>query len=110
MNKENNNNSSFIVENHDDTYIYTLEGHNSSVNTIALNEYENELISLDIMANIKIWNNNIHYNFKFLNTSDNILYERNHVKKGDEHQFKKKISSTLQLLSIPEIRKILILW
>ena len=110
MNKENNNNSSLIVENHDDTYIYKLEGHNSSVNTIALNEYENELITLDIMANIKIWNNNNHYNFQSLNTSDNILYERNHVKKGDEHQFKIKISSTLQLLSIPEMRKILILW
>ena len=94
---------------HDDTCIYKLEGHNSSVNTIALNEYENELISLDIMGNIKIWDINNYYNFQSLNTSDNILYERNHVKKGDEHQFKKKkISSTLHLLSIPKMRKILI--
>ena len=94
---------------HDDTCIYKLEGHNSSVNTIALNEYENELISLDIMGNIKIWDINNYYNFQSLNTSDNILYERNHVKKGEENQFqKKKISSTLQLLSIPKMRKILI--
>ena len=53
MNKENNNNSSLIVENHDDPYIYKLEGHNSSVNTIALKEYENELISLNNMVILK---------------------------------------------------------
>ena len=47
MNKENNNNSSLIVKNHDDPFIYKLEGHNSSINTISLNEYEKELISLD---------------------------------------------------------------
>ncbi len=37
------------------------------------------------MNNIKIWNDNNYYNFQSLNTSDNILYERNHVKKSDEH-------------------------
>ena len=41
-------------------------------------------------GNIKIWNINNYYNFQSLNTSENILYERNNVKKGDEHQFKKK--------------------
>ena len=53
MNKENNNNSSLIFENHDDPCIYKLEGHNSSVNTIALKEYENELISLNNMVILK---------------------------------------------------------
>ena len=41
----------YIYDFHDDTYIYKLEGHNLSFNT--LNEYENELISLDIMVILK---------------------------------------------------------
>ena len=43
------------------------------------------------MNNIKIWNVNNHYNCQSLNTSDNILYEINLVKKGDENQFKKNL-------------------
>ena len=37
----------YIYDYYDDTCIYKLKGHNSSVNTISLNEYEKELISLD---------------------------------------------------------------
>ena len=42
-------------------------------------------------GNIKIWNINNYYNFQSLNSSDNILYEINLVKKGDENQFKKNL-------------------
>ena len=42
-------------------------------------------------GNIKICNINNYYNFQSLNSSDNILYEINLVKKGDENQFKKNL-------------------
>jgi len=53
-------------------HVYKLEGHYGSINTIICNEKENELISLDIFGNIKIWDTQILSCFQTISISENV--------------------------------------
>ena len=101
--------SIFIYDPYNEEHaIYKLNGHNWSINSISLNPYENELISMDILGNIKIWDINNYYNYQTINLNDSLLYELNHLKKSGGEINKKKISSNLYLLSLPKLKKILV--
>ena len=58
----------------DEHCIQKLEGHNWSVNSISFNKMNNELISIDINGNIKVWDLNNYYNFQTININEAIHY------------------------------------
>ena len=93
----------------DNAAIYKLKGHGWSINSIALNESENELISMDILGNVKVWDTSDFVNFQTMNINDN--YESiNSKKTTSELQAAgtKKISSNLRLIYMERTKRILI--
>ena len=61
--------------------IYKLKGHNGSVNSISLNPKINELVSIDILGTIKIWDTSKLICFQTININERILLEQNGVRK-----------------------------
>ena len=99
----------FVYEPYNNNAIYKLKGHNGSVCSLSLNQDLNELITIDICGIIKIWDTNNLTNFQTINTIDSLLIEQNHAKKSnDNFSIKKKIKSNVYLLSLQNIKKILI--
>ena len=93
------------------TCIYKLKGHNSSIKSMAMNEKENELITIDIMGNMKVWDLNSSTNFQTINIKDSVLIEQNHLKKLMEQNnltSNKNRTTNLHLISLPNVNKILI--
>ena len=91
--------------------VYKLKGHNSSIKSMALNEEENELITIDIMGNMKVWDLNTSSNFQTININDSVLIEQNHLKKLMEQNnlnVNKNKTTNLHLISLPNVNKILI--
>ena len=91
--------------------IYKLKGHKCSVNSIALNELNNELISIDISGIIKIWDITNFFNFQTINTNDASLMKSNNVNEREELYnkiYKKKISANLHIQTFPDLSKFLI--
>ena len=93
----------------EDSSIYQLKGHNSSVKSLSLNLENNELISIDINGNLKIWDTTIFMNFQTLNIYNSLIAEQGHSKKQAEQLVnKKKIMSNIHVLSLSNIKKILV--
>ena len=91
--------------------IYKLKGHKCSVNSIALNDLNNELISIDISGIIKIWDITNFFNFQTINTNDASLMKSNNVNEREELYnkiYKKKISANLHIQTFPDLSKFLI--
>ena len=91
--------------------IYKLKGHNGSINSLAINPSTGELISIDVLGIIKIWDTNLFINFQTINTNDALLLAQNHIKKPNEINSltnKKKISSNNFILSYQNLKKILV--
>ena len=89
------------------TCIYKLKGHNSSIKSMAMNEKENELITIDIMGNMKVWDLNSSTNFQTINIKDSVLIEQNHLKKLMEQNnltSNKNRTTNLHLISLPNVR------
>jgi WD40 repeat protein len=53
--------------------IYKLVGHNWSINSIAINSSDEELVSIDILGNIKLWDINTFFNFQTINLNESIV-------------------------------------
>ena len=88
----------------DNNSIYKLTGHNWSLNSIIAIEKESEIISLDILGNIKIWDSSNFLNFQTINLNETL-----EVKKTPVDSLKnKKLSSNLKMLYISKIKKILV--
>ena len=88
----------------DNNSIYKLTGHNWSLNSIISIEKESEIISLDILGNIKIWDSLNFLNFQTINLNETL-----EVKKTPVDSLKnKKLSSNLKMLYISKIKKILV--
>ena len=88
----------------DNTSIYKLSGHNWSLNSIISIEKESEIISLDILGNIKVWDSLNFLNFQTINLNETI-----EVKKSPADNIKnKKLSSNLKMLYISKIKKIFV--
>ena len=87
----------------DNNSIYKLTGHNWSLNSIASIEKESEIISLDILGNIKIWDSNYFINFQTINLNETL-----DTKKNSDNFKNKKFSSNTKLLYLSKIKKILV--
>ena len=91
--------------------VYKLKGHNGSINSLAINPSAGELISIDVLGIIKIWDTSLFFNFQTINTNDALLLEQNHIKKPNEINSltnKKKISSNIFVLSYQNLKKLLV--
>ena len=91
--------------------VYKLKGHNGSINSLAINPSTGELISIDVLGIIKIWDTNLFVNFQTINTNDALLLEQNHIKRPNEINSltnKKKISSNIFILSYQNLKKLLV--
>ena len=91
---------------------YKLKGHNSSVNSLAINPELSELISIDVSGIIKIWDTNTYINFQTINTNDVFLLVQNRIKnineKGTFFAPKKKLASNNYILCYNDPKKLLI--
>ena len=88
----------------DNNSIYKLTGHNWSLNSIISIEKESEIISLDILGNIKIWDSLNFLNFQTINLNETL-----EVKKTPADSLKnRKLTSNLKMLYISKIKKILV--
>ena len=93
----------------EDSSIYQLKGHNSSVKSLSLNFEDNELISIDINGNLKVWDTTIFANFQTLNIYNSLITDKNQPKRQAEHFVNKnKIMSNINVLFISNIKKIII--
>ena len=92
----------------DGNSIYKLSGHSCSINSLYTNEKENELISLDILGNIKIWDTIELTNFQTLKLSEEV--EDKSAKKAhlDNSTKKKKLSTNLKMVYLHKLKKIFI--
>ena len=93
----------------EESSIYQLKGHNSSVKSISLNLESNELISIDINGNLKIWDTSVFLNFQTLNIYNSLIAEQNQPKKQAE-QFvnKNKTMSNINVLYLSNLKKIIV--
>ena len=80
--------------------INKLEGHNYGVNSLGCNENIEELVSIDIYGNIKVWDLNNFYNYQTLNLNETI----NNNKEFNIN--KKKLSSNQKMILLPKENKI----
>ena len=80
--------------------INKLEGHNYGVNSLGCNENIEELVSIDIYGNIKIWDLTNFYNYQTLNLNETI----NNNKEFNIN--KKKLSSNQKMILLPKENKI----
>ena len=91
----------------DGASIYKLSGHSCSINSVDTNEKESELISLDILGNIKVWDTSGLINFQTLKVTEEI---EDNVKKmhQENNTKKKKLSSSLRMVYLRKLKKIFI--
>ena len=91
----------------DSASIYKLSGHSCSINSIDTNEKEGELISLDILGNIKVWDTSGLINFQTLKINEEI---EDNVKKThqDNNSKKKKLTSNLRMVYLRKLKKIFV--
>ena len=95
----------------DNEAVYRLKGHKSSVKSIALIKENQELLSIDILGQIKIWDTRNLYNFQTMNINDSTLLEVNHFRSREElneRSHKKKISANIHIQTFPDLKKFLI--
>ena len=90
----------------EDNAIHKFKGHFGSISSIAFNQDNNELISVDIQGNIKIWDTNTYYNFYSLNINEELNLEENKNKKKKESNL--KTNSNYNLISLTNMKQFLI--
>ena len=95
----------------DDEAIYRLKGHKSSVNSIALLPDNNELLSIDILGTIKIWDTINLVDFQTIHINESTILVANHLRSREElnnKSHKKKISANFHFQTFPDLNKFLI--
>ena len=80
--------------------INKLEGHNYAVNSIGCNENIEEIVSIDIFGNIKIWDLSNYYNYQTLNVNEAINNNKEY------NLNKKKLSSHQKMILLTKENKI----
>ncbi len=76
--------------------IQKLKGHMSSISSISFNQENNELISIDIQGNMKIWDSNNNINFQTINIKEDI---NNNDNDNENKNHKQKINNNMKLNS-----------
>ena len=91
----------------DSTSVYKLSGHSCSINSIDTNEKESELISLDILGNIKIWDTTGLINFQTIKLNEEVedTIKKSHQENSSKKQ---KLSSSIRMVYMRKLKKIFI--
>ena len=84
--------------------VYKLSGHTCSINNIEINEKESELISLDFLGNIKIWDTTRLMNFQTIKINE----EDEDNKKRIQKNKKQKLTSSIKMIYFQKLKKIFI--
>ena len=92
----------------DGNSIYKLSGHSCSINCIDTNEKESELISLDILGNIKVWDTTELINFQTLKINEEVEDKGAKKSHTENSTKKKKLSSNLKMVYLRKLKKIFI--
>ena len=74
-------------------------------------QFVNELISVDILGIINIWDTSTLLNFQSININESAINEANHLKIKEEifnKNYKKKLSSNIYIQTFPDLKKFLI--
>ena len=82
-----------------------LTGHYWSINSIAVNS-NNELISIDIYGNVKVWDLNNFYNFQSININEETSLINTQKNKEEQTTKKKIISSNQKMIFLNKNNKI----
>ena len=90
----------------DGTAVYKLTGHSWSINSIDVNEKESELISLDILGNIKVWDTQAFISFQNIKLNEECV--DNNMKKNMECSKNRKLTSNIKMLYVRKYKKIFI--
>ena len=105
----------FVYDPYIDNFaVYKLKGHNGSINSISLNSNINELVSIDILGTVKVWDTNRLICFQTFNINERILLDQNNVRKEEElfelfsSNKKKNLSSNIYIQTLPIINKLLV--
>ena len=91
----------------DGSSIYKLTGHSCSINIIETNEKESELISLDILGNIKIWDTTELINFQTVKINEEVEDKDDKKQHSENNTKKKKLSSNLKMVYLRKLKKYL---
>lgn len=86
-------------------HVYKLGGHYGSINTIICNEKENELISMDIFGNIKIWDSQMLVCFQTISVSESNLDNNGNINSNSGGNSR---STNLKLIYLKKQKKIMI--
>ena len=93
----------------DGACVYVLKSHSYSINSIACNEKESELISVDIYGNVKIWDTSLLINFQTIKISEENNIDDNNNNNINKNKIKnKKLTSNIFMLYIQKMKKIFI--
>ena len=95
----------------DEESIYRLKGHKSSVCSIALMPDNNELLSIDILGTIKIWDTTNLIDFQTININESTILAANHLRSREQlnqKSHKMKISANIHIQTFPDLNKFLI--
>ena len=95
----------------DEESIYRLKGHKSSVCSIALMPDNNELLSIDILGTIKIWDTTYLIDFQTININESTILAANHLRSREQlnqKSHKMKISANIHIQTFPDLNKFLI--
>ena len=94
---------------HEENAIYKCKSHLSSINSISFNSKTNELISVDILGNIVIWDTDKFIPYQTININESFFLEQqNHNKKQIEILKKSKKDSNLFVITLKNLNKFII--
>ena len=95
----------------DEEAIYRLKGHKSSVNSIGLIPENNELLSIDILGTVKIWDTINLIDYQTFNINESIILVSNHLRSREELNQKgrkNKLSANIHIQTFPDLNKFLV--
>ena len=89
----------------DGVYVRKLSGHSWSINSLDINHINNEMISVDIYGNIKVWDLDRFYNFQTISINENSNSIRNSNKNLQKQT--NKITSNQKIIYLTKSKKFL---
>ena len=90
----------------EDNAVQKLKGHMASISSISFNKENNELISIDIQGNMKIWDANDSVNFQSINIRESLTDESNNNKQKKKMNTKLNLNVHVEVLS--DIKQIIV--
>ena len=76
-----------------------LLGHNASISSISFNKETNELTSIDIQGNMKLWDTNNYYNFQSINVKEILNLENSKLQKRNKRNNIINSSFNIEMIS-----------